>query len=423
MRLFLFLPSGVRPPQPRVVMLPIEEALAIVINRTSTLDPERISLDRAFGRLLRESIIADLDLPPFDRARMDGYAFQSASTTGATPAQPCRLTGVGEVAAGNGFSGVIEAGEAVRIMTGAAVPPGADAVERIEVIEVEADGSILLRAPVPAGRNITLRAHEVQSGATIAAGGVTITPAVAAVLATFGYAEVVVARRPRVALISTGSELVRVDEVPAFGQIRDSNTSALAGYVAAAGGEVVSTGVVTDDFDATVRTIEAALELAEVVLLSGGVSMGDYDLVKPALRQLGAAIHFERVAMHPGKPTVFATHGEKLIFGLPGNPVSVAVAFALFARPALRRMLGAAALELPRTRAICTANVKGAPPRRSHQPGRLSIRDGQSFIEPLRWSGSGDLVGFMNANALFVVPEDCATIDAGQLIEVILLDD
>lgn len=404
-------------------MLPIEEALSLVIDKTVKVGLERIRLAGSVGRLLREPIIADLDLPPFDRARMDGYAFQSASTTGASSDTPVRLAGIGEVAAGADFEPKIGAGEAVRIMTGAAVPAGADAVERIEVIEVEPDGSILLRAPVAVGRNITPRGLEVRSGATIATGGEVITPAMAAVLATFGYAEVDVSCRPRVALISTGSELVQVDEVPHFGQIRDSNTQALAGYVQSAGGEVVSTHVVTDDFAATVATIEAALALADVVLLSGGVSMGDYDLVKPALRQLGAEIHFERVAMHPGKPTVFATRGHQLIFGLPGNPVSVAVAFALFARPALRRMLGAASIQLPRTRAICNSNVKGAPPRRSHQPGLLRIRDGQAFIEPLRWSGSGDLVGFMKANALLVVPEDRATIETGELIEVILLTD
>lgn len=408
-------------------MLSIEEALDIVIARTTERIPgagvDRLTLEEAIGRVIRIPVISDLELPPFDRARMDGYAFRSESTTGASPTTPRRLAGIGEIAAGSLFASEVGEGEAVRIMTGAAVPAGADAVERIEVIEVEADGSILLRAPVPAGRNVTPRGFEVRAGETIITAGETITPARAAVLATFGYAEVPVASRPRVALISTGSELVRVDEVPAPGQIRDSNTFALNGYVRSAGAEVVSARLVDDDFDATVAAIESSLALADVLLLSGGVSMGDYDLVKPALQSLGAEIHFERVAMHPGKPTVFATRGQKLIFGLPGNPVSVAVSFALFVRPALGRMLGAAQVELKRTRAICRTSVKGAPPRRSHQPGHLVIVDGQAFIEPLRWSGSGDLVGFMNANALFIIPEDRAQVSAGELIEVIQLDD
>jgi molybdopterin molybdotransferase len=158
-----------------------------------------------------------------------------------------------------------------------------------------------------------------------------------------------------------------------------------------------------------------------VVMLSGGVSMGDYDLVKPALTDLGAEILVEKVAMHPGKPTVFATLGAKIIFGLPGNPVSVAVSFHLFARPALLKMQGANEIHLPRMRAYVTKAVKGSPPRRSHQPARLTIRDGRAEAEPLKWSGSSDLVAFMRAGCLIIVPEDRHSLDEGELVEVISL--
>lgn len=402
-------------------MLGIEEALAIVIDRVRPGDTERIDGDLASGRVLREVVLSDQDLPPFDRARMDGYALRGMETAGAAPTVPVRLAGVGEIAAGDFPERELRPGEAIRIMTGAPVPRGADAVERIEVIEVASDGSILIREPVTVGKNITPRAFEVAAGARLVEPGEKVTPALAAVLATFGYSRVEVAVTPRVALISTGNELVEVAERPGPGKIRDSNTRALAGYVREAGGEVVSAAIVGDDFGATVKAIEAALESADLLLLSGGVSMGDYDLVKPSLRHCGAVIHFERVAMHPGKPTVFATRGDKLIFGLPGNPVSVAVAFFLFARPAMRHWQGATQVELPRARALCTARIKGAPPRRSHQPGRLSIEDGQARIAPLRWSGSGDLVGFMNANALIVVPEQTSVVEAGQLTEIVLI--
>lgn len=402
-------------------MLRIEEALAIVIDRVRPGGTRLIDGDLAIGRVLRQVVLSDQDLPPFDRARMDGYALRGAETSGATPGTPLRLAGIGEIAAGDFPEVELQPGQAVRIMTGAPVPDGADAVERIEVIEVLGDGSILLREPVAVGKNITPRAFEVVRGARVVEPGEIVTPALGAVMAAFGYSQVEVAVTPRVALISTGNELVQVAERPGPGKIRDSNTRALAGYVRQAGGEVVSASIVGDDFEATVKAIEVALDAADLLLLSGGVSMGDYDLVKPALRQCGAEIHFERVAMHPGKPTVFATRGEKLIFGLPGNPVSVAVAFFLFARPAMRRWQGATQLELPRSRAICSGRIKGAPPRRSHQPGRLSIEDGQARIEPLRWSGSGDLVGFMNANALIVIPEETSVVEAGQLTEIVLI--
>lgn len=402
-------------------MLRIEDALAIVLDHVAPQPTERVDLSSAIGRTLHEPVIADHDLPPFDRARMDGYAFRAPETERASAAQPVKLREIGQVSAGECFDRPLGDGEAVRIMTGAPVPAGADAVERIEVIEVPGDGSIILQQPVTSGRNITPRGFEVRQGARVVESGQPITPSLTAVLATFGYSTVAVACRPRVAIISTGSELVEVGEIPKIGQIRDSNGSALAGYVRMAGAELVAQRLVGDDLDATSQVIAALPEAADVVLLTGGVSMGDYDLVKPALRQLDAAIHFERVAMHPGKPTVFATIGHKLIFGLPGNPVSVAVAFHLFVRPALMKMLGRRQTELPRSRAFCHHPVKGAPPRRSHQPGRLTIRDGAAVVEPLKWSGSGDLVGFMDANSLLVIPEDQAAVTPGELVEIILL--
>ena len=187
------------------------------------------------------------------------------------------------------------------------------------------------------------------------------------------------------------------------------------------GAEVIHTAIVRDDFDGTREAIEGALAQADVVMLSGGVSMGDYDLVKPALLSLGAEVLVEKVAMHPGKPTVFAKLGDKVIFGLPGNPVSVAVSFHLFARPVLLTMQGAKDIHLPRLRAHVTHTVKGAPPRRSHQPARLLIREGRAEAEPLKWGGSSDLVAFMQADALIVVPEDRASLNAGELAEVIQL--
>ncbi|MGE0887181.1 MAG: gephyrin-like molybdotransferase Glp [Blastocatellales bacterium] len=401
-------------------MLRIEDALQIILDRTPLLGEEDIALTKAVGRILRRDALSDLDLPPFDRSRMDGYALRAADTAGASETSPARLREIGEAAAGHSFDGVVESGQAVRIMTGAPVPPGADAVQQIEVINIT-DGWIEVQKAVQPGQFITPCGIEAHAGDVMVKAGDRISPAVAAVLASFGHALVTVSRRPRLVLLSTGTELVEVAERPGPSQIRNSNTYSLAGYAESAGAEVVSAGIVRDDFDATRDAIANGLAKADVVLLSGGVSMGDYDLVKPALVELGAEIFVEKVAMHPGKPTVFAKLGDKIIFGLPGNPVSVAVSFHLFARPALMKMQGASEIHLPRFQAFASKPVKGAPPRRSHQPGRLKINAGRAEVEPLKWSGSSDLVAFMNADCLIVVPEDRSSVDDGELVEVISL--
>jgi molybdopterin molybdotransferase len=402
-------------------MLRIEDALNIILDRTPRLAAEEIALAEATGRVIRADCTSDLDLPPFDRARMDGYALRAADTRDARPDRPARLRAIGEAAAGAAFDGVVGAGEAVRIMTGAPVPAGADAVQKIEVIRVRDDRGIEVEEETKSGQFITPRGVEARAGDVMVRAGERITPAAAAVLASFGAARVWVSRRPRVALLSTGSELVEVHERPGPSQIRNSNTYSLAGYAEEAGAEVVRAGIVPDDFDATRNAIAAGLAEADVVMLSGGVSMGDYDLVKPALLALGAEVFVENVAMHPGKPTVFAKHGDRVIFGLPGNPVSVAVSFHLFARPALLQMQGARDIHLPRLRVQAARAVKGAPPRRSHQPAQLVVHDGRIEAEPLKWSGSSDLVAFLRADALIVVPEDRASLEEGELVEIISL--
>lgn len=403
-------------------MLRIEEAIEIILGRIGPLpEEEEVQLDAAVGRVLRRDAFSDLDLPPFDRARMDGYAVRSADTAAASPGNPAVLREAGSAAAGHAFEGEVGEGEAVRIMTGAPVPAGADAVEKIEVIATPGDGTVILELPVKAGQFVTPRGVEARSGEIMVQAGQRITPAVAAVLASFGYRRVTVSRRPKVTILSTGSELVPVSETPGPSQIRNSNSYSLSGYATAAGCEVTGAGIVPDDFDTTRSSIEAALETSDVVMLSGGVSMGDYDLVKPALASLGAEILVEKVAMHPGKPTVFAKLGGRSIFGLPGNPVSVAVSFHIFALPALLKMQGASRGGLSTVRAHAAAPVKGAPPRRSHQPGRLVIRDGRAEVEPLKWSGSSDLVAFMQADVLIVVPEDRERVEAGELVEVLPL--
>lgn len=402
-------------------MLSIEDATNIILEQTPLIGEQELELAEAEGFILRLDALSDLDLPPFDRARMDGYAVRAEDTESAASGRPVRLRSKGEAAAGRAFAGSVGAGEAVRIMTGAPLPAGADAVEKIEVIRLLADGAIELENPVKPGNFVTPRGLEARAGEVMVRKGERITPAVASVLASFGCARVTVSKRPLMALLSTGSELVAVEQKPGPSQIRNSNSYSLAGYARAAGAMPVSVRLVADDLAATREAITAGLERADVVMLSGGVSMGDYDLVKPALRELGAKIWIEQVAMHPGKPTVFARLGEKIIFGLPGNPVSVAVSFHIFALPALLKLQGASEIGLPRVRAYLARPVKGAPPRRSHLPATLQINNGRAEAMPLRSSGSSDLVGFMRADALIVVPEDRNGLDEGELVEVIML--
>ncbi|HMG72456.1 MAG TPA: gephyrin-like molybdotransferase Glp, partial [Pyrinomonadaceae bacterium] len=319
-------------------MIPVANAIQIVLAQIRTSSVELVALDEALGRVLSEDVIADTDLPPFDRAQMDGYAVRAADLA-KTPAQ---LRIVGESAAGSGWHHEMKAGEAVRIMTGAPVPAGADAVQQVELTRESDDAQFVeILEPVDAGRSIVRRASEIKIGETVLRAGEDINAAMIATLASFGYGQVKVGRRPRVAIMATGSELVDVNQKPGKDQIRDSNNYTLAAYAKLAGATVERLPLAGDDTEGLKKQIAEAAAHSDVLVTSGGVSMGVYDFTKAALKELGAEIFFERVSLRPGKPTVFARLGKTLVFGLPGNPVSVAVTFNLFARTALRAMQGA----------------------------------------------------------------------------------
>jgi molybdenum cofactor synthesis domain-containing protein len=398
-------------------MISVDEALSTVLSRVKTLGVERVPLDLALGRLLAEDVFSDIDLPPFDRARMDGFAVRSADVSSV----PARLRLVGEIAAGAMWGGEVGPGEAVKIFTGAPVPQGVDAVQKVEVTESDAE-TVIIKEAVSPGQFITPRASEVSAGQRVADRGREIGPAEMAVLASFGYSEVEVARRPRVAVLSTGSELVEVSAKPHGAQIRNSNSYTISSYAARAGAVVDNLGTVEDSIDRTREALLAASQSRDVVITSGGVSMGDYDLVKAALAEIGAEIYFDKVRIRPGKPTVFARMGETFFFGLPGNPVSTSVTFNVFVRPALRKMQGEADPLLSVVRACATRPIKDASSRRSFLPARLFVERGRAYAEPLRWGGSSDLVAFMRAGALIIVPEDAHDIPEGETVDVFALN-
>ena len=399
-------------------MIPVSEAIRIIQEQTRPLAVETVALAEALGRVLAEDVVADSDLPPFDRAQMDGYAVRAADLKSV----PARLRIVGESAAGRGWHHSMQAGEAVRIMTGAPVPVGADSVQKVEVThELDGDTVEIAEATRP-GQFIVARASEIRAGEHVLSAGCEINAAMIAALASFGYAQGKAGQRPRVAVLATGTELVAVNEQPGSDQIRDSNSYSLGAYAALAGAEVERLPLAGDDPELLKREIEEAAAHSDALILSGGVSMGVYDFTKAALRALDAEIFFERVSLRPGKPTVFARLGRTLVFGLPGNPVSVSVTFNLFARTALRAMQGSREAAMREAWAVLARNVKGSIERASYLPARLYTDEaGQLLADPLKWGGSSDFVAFARATALIIVPGGVRSLDAGTKIRAVRL--
>ena len=399
-------------------MIPVADAIRIVQEQTRELASELVSLGRAHGRFLAEDVIADSDLPPFDRSQMDGYAVRAADVQLA----PARLTIAGESAAGRGWHQEMRKGHAVRIMTGAPVPAGADSVQQVELTR-ELDGEVEILEPVVPGRSIVKRGAEITAGETVLSAGEQITAATMAVLASFGYAQVKVGRRPRVAVMATGTELVPVDQQPGKDQIRDSNNFSIGAYAESAGAAVERLPLAGDDTSLLKRQIIEAAERSDIVVTSGGVSVGVYDFTKPALKELNAELFFERVALRPGKPTVFARLPKgTLFFGLPGNPVSVSVTFNLFVRTALLAMQGANEPALVEEWAVLARSVKGSGGRESYLPAKLhTSEDGVLLAEPLKWGGSSDFVGFVRATALIVLPAGASESEAGSRVRIVRL--
>ena len=405
-------------------MIPISEALKIIKRETAPLRAETIDLDDSVNRVLAQTIKADMDLPPFNRSQMDGFAVKSKDTRNA----PARLKIIGEAAAGNGFDGKLKAGEAVRIMTGARLPVGADAVQKIELTKEE-NGFVEISEPAKDKQNINLLASEIKKGAKIFSKGEPISEQMIAAIASFGYARIKVFQKPRVSILSTGSEIVEINEKPERDQIRNSNSIMLKAFAEKAGANAKISPVVRDDYETLKNKIAEAVGLqsqiansqSQMLIITGGVSVGDYDYTKPALRELGSEIFFERVSLKPGKPTVFAKLNDVLIFGLPGNPVSAAVTFLLFVRRAILQMQGAKQCDLKRGFAIVSSKIKGAKERDSMLPVSLRTNEkGELTIESLRFSGSSNFIEFARADSLVFVPQG-VSFQPGDVAEILHL--
>ena len=400
-------------------MISVEEALEILLSNLPERRVEQVGFQEALGRVLAEDLIATCDVPPFERSSMDGYAVRAADVMNS----PVKLKVVGESRAGGEIAPGIGAGEAVAIMTGAPVPEGADAVEVIEQCEIGDDArEVRILKPVRLRENIAPRGSEAKAGAVVLAAGHRVGPAEIAVMATFGYERVKVYGRPRIAIFATGDELVEFYQTPRPGQIRNSNAYCLAAQLRLIGLEPDYLGIVRDDREELRRKMLEGLE-RDVLIITGGVSMGEYDFVRDVFRDLELEILFSKVAIKPGKPTVFARRGEKLVFGLPGNPISALITFECFVRPAVGRLCGMTAPELPRMHGELLGDMRQSPGRTAYMPAWVTWRDGGWKVEPLLWKSSADIVGFTGANAAFIFPKNRDLLRKGEIVEVMLLPD
>lgn len=399
-------------------MIPVAQAIQTMLDRVRRLEAVTVPLHGAVGMVLAEDVASDVDMPPFDKSAMDGFAVIATDLAEA----PRALRVTQDVPAGAVPTRAVQSGECARIMTGAPVPEGADTVVMVEQTEPGPGADeVTFAGPVVKGRNICWRGEDVRAGDAVLGAGHAVRAAEAGTLAACGRAEVAVYRRPSVAVLSTGDEIVPIDQAPGAGQIRDANSHYVAARLARLGIEAVRLGIAPDEPAALRAALARGLE-SDVLAVSGGVSMGDRDLVPGLLRELGVELFFEKVAMQPGKPTVFGRRGATLVFGLPGNPVSVLVAGELFLVPAVKAMMGFAAVHPPRHAARLVERAKHRPGRVAHVPGRLEEGDAGPIVRPLSYHGSAHIHALSQANCLIVLPADVAVVEAPATVEVIVLE-
>jgi molybdopterin molybdotransferase len=397
-------------------MLQVEDAQARVMAEITAGAIEEVALLDAQGRVLREDVVNDRDAPPADNSAMDGYAVRAADVANV----PVTLRVIGDIPAGHPTSQRLEAGTAMRIMTGAFVPDGADAVVQVEWT----DGGlevVRVEKSVRIGQNVRKRGEDMRAGDLVLRSGTRIGAAEIALLANARKSCVCVGRKPVVAILSTGDELAGIDEDLAPGKIVNTNSYLLASLVRDAGATPRLLGIVRDTRDATIAALESALE-SDIVISSGGVSVGAFDYVKEALDAVGAETKFWQIAMKPGKPVVLSRARDRVVFGLPGNPVSCFVSFHLFVAPALRKAMGQeSGLFPPTVHARLTAPLRSPGDRRVYFRVRLIANEGALEAQPLASQGSGSLTSMLGANGLAIVSEGVKSVDAGEMVPVAVI--
>lgn len=402
-------------------MVKVEEAQAIILARAPILEPAELSVMDVQGlhasigarsQTLAEDVVATADYPPEPRSAVDGYAVIAADLA------PGRRV-LDEITAGRPGEVVVESGAAAPIMTGGVLPPGADAVIMVEDVEVQ-DGYVTLMRPVQPGQNLHQAGQDIKRGQVALRAGTLLGPSEIGLLATLGQVRVQVHRPPKVAVLATGDELVEPWQTPPPGGVRDSNRYALAAAAREAGAEVVWQGMARDEEAEQARMVRFGLDQADVLLTSGGVSMGTRDLIKPILARLGE-IHFGRVSFKPGKPLTFATAGGKLIFGLPGYPVSSLVTFEVFVRPALLKMQGRAQVFRPRVEAELEHGLRRDAVRPEYQRGIVRWAEGRYLARTTGLQASSRILSVVGANALLVIDPGRDALEPGTRVPALLV--
>lgn len=402
-------------------MISVDKAIEIILSSVQLINTkEQVSLFEAWGRVLSEDIIAPSNVPPKNNSAMDGYAVNFSDVCSAGEGTPAELKVYEEIRAGEKSDGkILKKGYAIRIMTGAPIPDGADVVVPFEDTK-EINGIVFINKHFEQYENIRFAGEDIRKGETVLKKGTGLDSAEIGLLASMNISDVTVAGKPRVAILSTGDEILEPGNDNPEGKIFNSNAYTLYSEVKKYGGNPFYAGIVKDEKSVVFNRF-SELQEYDIIISSGGVSMGKYDFIPDVLRELGINIKVEKILMKPGKPVVFGTKGEKLFFGLPGNPVSVMVSFNRFVRPALLKMTGSLKIDKPAIHAFSEEDLVKKTGRRYYLRGHYTIRNGEFYVKSTGPQGSGILTSMSSANCLIILPEDTEKVKAGEKVEIELI--
>ncbi|WP_163536565.1 gephyrin-like molybdotransferase Glp [Gracilibacillus sp. YIM 98692] len=407
------------------IPIPVEEAITRVMHEAKLGDMEYVQIEEVYQRVLASNIVADHDVPSFDRSPYDGFAIIAKDTGSASAQRPITLEVVGHIGAGSVYNQPLQKGQAVRIMTGAQIPDGADAVIMLEHTETVTDSDktfVNIQQQMKHHQNISFQGEDVQKGETIVERGTLINPGIAALLATFGYKKVPVTRKPVVGVIATGSELLEVDQPLQKGKIRNSNTYMLMAQIERAGAKPKYFGQASDQLDVCINQMKKAIDEVDSLITTGGVSVGDYDLLPEIYEHFDAKVLFNKVAMRPGSVTTVAKCQDTLLFGLSGNPSACYVGFELFTKPLIQAFLQQKSVGLSRKQATLDVDFSKANPFDRFIRGHAEIRDGMLVAYPAGKDKSNMVHSLADANVLIRLPGGTEGFQKGDSVEVWLLE-
>jgi len=410
----------------RRTAISIGEAVEKVMEYRLTGKTEMVSINESFGRFLSEDLIATSDVPHFNRAPYDGFAVRSVDTVDASQSNTVEFEVIDHIGAGMVSEKKLNEYQAVRIMTGAMMPTGSDAVVMFEVAKsYEKDGLpfMSIKRSFKPGDNVSFRGEDAKEGTVLVEKGTLINPGIQAMLATFGYEKVPVAAKPKVGLFATGTELLEVDEPLEPGKIRNSNSYMIAAQIERAGGSVQYFGKLPDEFDTCFEAVKNAIDSVDILVTTGGVSVGDFDYLPEIYDKLGAEVLFNKVAMRPGSVTTVAQSNGRLLFGLSGNPSACYVGFELFARPIIRGMLFAPKPHLRKEKAILDVAFPKANPFTRFVRSALTITEGKLTVSPSGLDKSNIVMSLAGANSLMILPGGTRGFEAGMEVDVLMLED